>query len=55
MVSRVVTAFYNLGVLLIATGTFKSGIDFTVGVGIGLYMMILGFLIDLFSEGGKDE
>jgi len=48
--NRIVTALYNLGVLLIATGTFKDGIEFTTGIGIGIFCMVWGFLMDLIAK-----
>ena len=48
--NRIVTAFYNLGVLLIATGTFKDGMDFSVGVGVGVLIIACGLMIDWMTE-----
>lgn len=55
MVNRIVTALYNLGVLLIATAAFKSGIEFFVGVAVGFYWIIMGFVVDLLSQEKRDD
>ena len=55
MIGRIVNTFYNLGVLLIAAGAFKQGIDLAIGVAIGVLLICIGFTIDIISEKKKNK